>query len=142
MSLAPLFAAPPAVIWHAAAALAAFAVGIVQIVGAKGTTAHRLLGWTWVLAMVCAAGSSFFINEMRWVGPFGPIHLLSVLTLVNLPIAVRAARRGQVAAHAKAMRTLFLFALLLAGAFTLMPGRLMGEVVFGWPSEWSDGRQK
>lgn len=140
MSLAPLIAAPPAVFWHAVAALAAFAIGLLQIFGPKGTTAHRLLGWTWVALMMGAALSSFLINEMRWIGPFGPIHLLSILVLVNVPLAVIAARRGRTSAHASAMRNLFVFALLVAGAFTLLPGRLMGEVVFGWPSGWSAER--
>ena len=140
MSLAPLLAAPPAVVWHAVAALSALAIGIVQMVGPKGTTAHRLLGWLWVAMMAAAALSSFLINEMRWFGPFGPIHLLAILTLVNLPIAVIAARRGRISVHSKTMRSLFVFALVGAGLFTLMPGRLMGEVVFGWPSGWAEGR--
>lgn len=120
--------------WHAIAALAAFVLGLVQILGPKGTVAHRVLGWAWAALMMMAAATSFLIGDMRWVGPFGPIHLLSILVLVNVPLALMHARRGRVGAHAKAMRSLFVFALLVAGAFTLIPGRLMGEVAFGWPA--------
>ena len=32
--------------------------------------------------------SSFWIHEIRLVGPWSPIHLLSIFTLVMLPVAV------------------------------------------------------
>jgi uncharacterized membrane protein len=48
------------------------------------------------------------------------------------PLAVLAARRGRVVTHGRSMMGLFLGALVIAGAFTLLPGRIMGAVVFGW----------
>jgi len=48
-----------------------------------------------------------------------------------LPIAVLHARRHRVAAHRTAMMSLFIGALVIAGAFTLLPGRVMHAVVFG-----------
>jgi uncharacterized membrane protein len=48
-----------------------------------------------------------------------------------LPLGVLAARRHRVSAHRKTMIGLFLGALATAGLFTLMPGRIMHEVVFG-----------
>jgi len=48
-----------------------------------------------------------------------------------LPLAVWAARRHQVAAHRRAMIMLFAGALVIAGLFTLLPGRVMHKVVFG-----------
>jgi uncharacterized membrane protein len=63
-------------------------------------------------------------------GHFSYIHLLSVLTLVNIPYAIWMRRRGNVAAHAWAMSSNYA-GLLVAGAFTLVPGRLMHAVVFG-----------
>ena len=41
MSLAPLLAAPTVVQVHAFAALAALGLGVVQLSGVKGSTAHR-----------------------------------------------------------------------------------------------------
>lgn len=116
---------------HAVMALVGVAVGGVQFALPKGTGPHRALGAVWVAAMTVVAVSSFFITEFRWVGPFGPIHLLSMLVLVTLWRSVRFARRGAIAAHRSAMIQLYCYSLLLAGGFTLLPGRIMHTVVFG-----------
>src|SRR5690606_40192568 len=42
--------ASPAIQIHLAAVVVALGVGAWQLLGPKGTTAHRLLGWTWTLA--------------------------------------------------------------------------------------------
>lgn len=134
MSVQSLLAAPAVIVLHATAAIAAFGLGLLQLFGRKGTTTHRLLGWIWAALMLTVAVSSFWIGDMRWLGPLGPIHLLSLLVLVNVPLGLLYARRGCVLQHARVMQMLFVFALLVAGAFTMLPGRLMGEVVFGWPA--------
>jgi len=48
MTLAPLLNAPFVIQIHALAAIAAFAVGLVQLTAPKGTIPHRLIGWSWV----------------------------------------------------------------------------------------------
>lgn len=131
MSLQPLFAAPVVIQAHVAAAVAAFLLGLWQLGGAKGTARHRLVGWAWAGLMALVVLSSFFIHSIRQVGPFSWIHLLSVLTAVTLPLGLSAARRGRVGAHARAMTMLFLGALLITGAFTFWPGRIMHAVAFG-----------
>ncbi|MGJ5137537.1 DUF2306 domain-containing protein [Bradyrhizobium oligotrophicum] len=131
MSFAPLLAAEPAVLLHAVAAMTAFALGLVQFATPKGTLPHRTLGWIWVALMAAVAASSFWIHTIRLVGPFSPIHLLSLYTLAVLPVAVWAAHRHRVGPHRRAMITLFSGALVIAGLFTLMPGRIMHKVVFG-----------
>lgn len=131
MSFAPLLAAEPAVLLHAVAAMTAFALGLLQFAAPKGTLPHRTLGWIWVALMAAVAASSLWIHTIRLVGPFSPIHLLSIYTLAVLPLAVWAAHRHRVAAHRRAMITLFSGALVIAGLFTLMPGRIMHKVVFG-----------
>ncbi|MGC2776135.1 MAG: DUF2306 domain-containing protein [Bradyrhizobium sp.] len=131
MSFAPLLDAEPAVLLHALAAMTAFALGLVQFAAPKGTLPHRTIGWIWVALMAAVAASSFWIHTIRLVGPWSPIHLLSIYTLGVLPLAVWAARRHRVAAHRRAMITLFSGALVIAGLFTLLPGRIMHKVVFG-----------
>jgi len=131
MTLAPLLSASPVVQVHTYAAIAAFALGLVQFAAPKGTLPHRAIGWTWVLLLAVIAVSSFWIHGIRMVGPFSPIHLLSIFVLVMLPLAVLHARRHRVAAHRKAMTGIFLGALIVAGVFTLVPGRVMHAVVFG-----------
>jgi uncharacterized membrane protein len=131
MSLAPLLEAAPAIPLHAFAAMAAFALGIVQLAAPKGTLPHRTIGWIWVLLMAVVAISSFWIHQLRLIGPFSPIHLLSIFTLVMLPLAVWRAHTHRVAAHRRIMILLFGGALVVAGLFTLVPGRLMHRVIFG-----------
>jgi uncharacterized membrane protein len=131
MSLAPLLNAAPAIQVHAFAALAAFALGAVQLTAPKGALPHRAAGWLWVLLMVVVSASSFFIHELRVWGEWSPIHVLSVFTLAMLPLAVMHARRHRVERHRSAMISIFTGALLIAGLFTLWPGRIMHAVLFG-----------
>ena len=131
MSLSPLLNAPPLIVAHATAAMAAFGLGLVQLARAKGAGSHRVLGWTWILLMAAVALSSLWIHTIRQFGLFSLIHVLSLFTLTTLPIAALHARRHRVAAHRKAMMSLFIGALVIAGAFTLLPGRVMHAVVFG-----------
>lgn len=131
MSITPLLAAPVAIQVHVAAALAAFALGLVQFAAPKGTLNHRTLGWVWLALMATVAISSFWIHEIRLWGPWSPIHIVSIATLGSMAYAALAARRGRVAAHRAAMISLFLGALVITGGFTMLPGRLMSDVAFG-----------
>src|ERR1700757_4331024 len=107
MSLAPLLDAAPAIPLHAFAAMAAFALGVVQLAAPKGTLPHRTLGWIWVGLMAVVAVSSFWIHQIRLVGPWSPIHLLSIFTLAMLPLAVWRAHQHEVAAHRYIMIFIF-----------------------------------
>jgi uncharacterized membrane protein len=131
MSLAPLLNAAPAIPLHAFAAMAAFALGIVQFAAPKGTLPHRSIGWIWVLLMASVAISSFWIHQIRLFGPWSPIHLLSIFTLSMLPFGVWMAHRHRVIDHRRIMISIFTGALVIAGLFTLLPGRVMHAVVFG-----------
>lgn len=115
---------------HLAAAVAALAIGTVIMLRPKGVGLHKALGWTWVIAMAATAVSSFFIRGMNG-GALSFIHLLSGWTIITLPIAVAAIRRRDVARHRRSMTSLFLGGLLIAGALTFIPGRLMWRVFFG-----------
>ena len=137
MSLEPLLAAPLAIQIHARAASAAMVLGAVILFRRKGTKMHRLMGRIWVGLMLIVATSAIFINEIRLIGPFSPIHIFVVFTYVGLWQAVREVRRGNVEAHQAGMKSIYLGALLLTGAFTLMPGRRMHDVLFGAESGWA-----
>ena len=131
MNLAPLLDAAPAIPLHAFAAMGAFVLGVVQFVSPKGTLPHRTIGWIWVSLMAVVAISSFWIHQIRLVGPWSPIHLLSIFTLTVLPLAVWKAHRHEVRAHRRIMIFLFTGALVIAGVFTVVPGRIMHTVLFG-----------
>ena len=59
------------------------------------------------------------------------------LTYWSLWEGVREIRRGNVTAHQASMKGLYLGALLLAGAFTLLPGRRLNLVLFGPDAGWT-----
>ena len=129
--LQPLLDATPPIPAHAIAAFAALALAIWQLAAAKGTRRHRWVGWAFVALMAFVAISALWISEIRIWGAFSPIHLLIPVTLVSLVLAIRHTRRGNVRGHAITMISLVFLALVLTGAFTLLPGRAMHQVVFG-----------
>lgn len=131
MSFAPLLEATVAIQIHAFAAMAAFTLGIIQLAAPKGTLPHRTLGWIWVTLMLVVSVTAFFIHKIRLWGEWSPIHLLAIFTLIMLPVAVMAARGHAVARHRASMIGIFVGALVIAGLFTLLPGRIMHAVVFG-----------
>ncbi len=131
MDITPLLEVPLAVQVHAFAAVAAFALGALQFAGIRmGRTAHRVLGWSWVALMAIVAGSAMFIREI-FDGWLSPIHLFVPLTIVGIAAGLGAIRRGDVSAHRRHMRGVFIGALVIAGAFTFLPGRTMHAVLFG-----------
>jgi uncharacterized membrane protein len=107
ISLAPLLDAAPAIPLHAFAAMAAFGLGVVQLAVPKGTLPHLAIGAIWVGLMAIVAISSFWIHQFRRVGPWSPIHLLSIFTLIMLPLAVWKAHTHQLAVHRRVMIYLF-----------------------------------
>jgi uncharacterized membrane protein len=130
MSPEPLLAAPAVIQVHVAAALLSVALGPVAILRRSRDAVHRIAGRLWVASMAVTAGSSLLIHEDPMFGPFSIIHVLSVITLVGLWQAIGAIRTGQVARHGATMRALYAQALMLAGAFTFLPGRRMSRSLF------------
>jgi uncharacterized membrane protein len=81
--------------------------------------------------VVVVSVTAFWIHELRLWGPWSPIHLLAIFTLVMLPLAVLHARRHRVVPHSRAMIGIFAGALVIAGLFTFVPGRIMYKVLVG-----------
>lgn len=131
VTLSPLLTAPPLVQLHAAAAVAALLLGAIQLARPKGGATHRVLGWTWVGLMLLVALSSFGFVYDPLIWGFSWIHGLSAFTTVAVAMGVVEARRRRIEEHRATMMMLFWFALVLTGAFTLMPGRIMHAVFLG-----------
>ena len=121
---------PPQVKFHIVAAVAAFAIGLVILLQPKGSPLHKTLGWAWVVAMGATAISSFFITGLNG-NSLSFIHLISGWTVVALPLGIYAIRNKQVLMHRRAMTSLFVGGLVIAGALTFIPGRLMYQLFFG-----------
>ena len=130
MNFNPLFEAGPVIQLHTAAAFVAIGLSLAVLAARKGTSTHKVLGRLWVVMMAAVSISSFGIMELRH-GQLSPIHLLSVVTLTALVYAIWQARRGNIRAHKRSMLFTMVGALGGAGAFTLMPGRILGQVFFG-----------
>jgi uncharacterized membrane protein len=118
-----------AVVTHLSTVLLALPLGISQLVLPKGTLRHRTVGYVWVTLMTVTALVSFAIhginpNGLSW------IHIFSVTTLVFAPLIVLYARRGQVEKHRASVLGLMLGGLVVAGLFTFIPGRALGQLVF------------
>ncbi|QDZ00737.1 DUF2306 domain-containing protein [Nitratireductor mangrovi] len=130
MTFEPLFHASPAIQIHALAAILAFLLGGLVLFRRKGDRLHRIGGRAWVALMLVVAVSSFFIHTIRIWGPWSPIHIVSVVTLYSLAQGVWLARRRLITAHQRTMQSTYVGALIVAGTFTFLPGRIMYEVFF------------
>ena len=128
MNVDALLSAPWHIQLHVVSALGALGLGLVQLLAPKGTIPHRSLGYVWVGLMASTAITAIFI---RSGGSFSWIHIFVPLVLVSIVDMSFRARRGRVDKHKRTAVTLFFGALLIPGAFALMPGRLMHDVIFG-----------
>ena len=116
------------VIWlHLVTALLALGLGTANLVLAKGTRCHRLVGAVWITAMLCVTVSSFWIRELN-SGALSWIHGLTVWTLFSMFIAVWGIRTGRVRLHAGFMVGT-MAGTVVAGAFALAPGRFIGRLL-------------
>jgi uncharacterized membrane protein len=131
VTLDPLLQTSGVIQAHVAAALFALVLGVVMLAHSKGTPSHKTLGRVWVALMLTVAVTSFWIHSQSAFWGFSWIHGLSIFTIVALAVAVQRIRRGDVLGHRIAMVTTFFGALIVTGAFTLLPGRIMGRVFFG-----------
>jgi uncharacterized membrane protein len=140
MQLSPLVAI------HMSAAIGAIATGPVALWARKGRAQrpklHRAFGYAWVTLMLLAATSAIFVSgdkqphialfELR----FGFIHLLIPATYATLFIAFWHLAKGNISGHQRSMQGLYVGACVVAGVFTLLPNRYLGQVVWhqwlGW----------
>ncbi len=118
-------------VWpHLATIAVALALTPVMLLRRRGDRRHRRIGWVWVAAMVLTALLSFDLRLINR-GGFSLIHLLSVWTLIQVPVIFLAARKHNVARHRSAVRGMVFGALLIAGFFTFPFERLLGQWLFG-----------
>ncbi|NJM42860.1 MAG: DUF2306 domain-containing protein [Brachymonas sp.] len=94
---------------------------------------HRALGYAWVTLMLTAAISALFIRStFPLIGTFSWIHVIFIpSTLVGLFAAFWFLARKNIRAHRLTMIQLYIGSCLIAGAFTLSPGRLLGHWLWG-----------
>lgn len=137
MTFEPLTAAPLAIQLHVAAAMGALLLGPIAILTKRRDWRHKSVGYVWIGCIVTTALSSFWISGIAIVGPFGPIHLLSLFVLWSVFDALAAAIRKDISAHRAGMTSLYIYAVVLTGMFTLLPGRFMNQLVLGGSGGWA-----
>ncbi|MBP8150102.1 MAG: DUF2306 domain-containing protein [Limnohabitans sp.] len=127
----------PTIAVHMSLALTAVAIGPVALWARMGVTKrpqlHRAFGYAWVTCMLGAALTGVFIRDFKLpnIGGYTPIHLLIPLTLFTLFKAFRFLAQGNIVGHRKSMQGLYIGACMIAGLFTLLPGRYLGDLVWG-----------
>jgi len=101
---------------HATLALLAVPIGLYILLTKKGTKQHRILD----------------------PGQYSLIHLLIPWTIGSLIYSIWNIKKFKKTrierykfAHMYSMIGVYVGALLIAGAFTLMPGRIFNEILFG-----------
>jgi uncharacterized membrane protein len=129
----------PVIAIHMSAAILATVIGPVALWARMGRAQHpklhRAFGYAWVTLMLVAAVSAMFIRDLRIPNIAGltPIHLLIPMTLGFLFLAFKRLFEGNIQAHRKYMQGTYIGACLVAGGFTLVPSRYLGNLIW---SQW------
>lgn len=100
----------------------------------KGTAIHKSLGKLYMFLIFFSSFVSLFMEARvgpQFLGHFGWIHSLSFVTMMTVPISIRAVQKGNIVRHQRSMLLLYFSGLLIAGGFTLVPGRFLHQFLFG-----------
>lgn len=94
---------------------------------------HRAFGYAWVTLMLVAATSALFIRDFKLpnINGYTPIHLLVPATFLGLFGAFWSLAQGNIRRHRRFMLITYISSCLVAGIFTLLPNRYLGNLVFG-----------
>lgn len=112
---------------HVATVLPCLPLGMYLLLSPKGTPLHKALGKVWVALMVTTAIAITFV---RGGTDFSWIHIFVPYTLLGAWQVVASARKGDIAAHRKHITQMYLGALIIPGAFSFLPSRMMGLWLF------------
>jgi len=127
----------PIIAIHMSAALGAVVLGPVALWARQGAKQrprlHRAFGYAWVTLMLATAISALFIRDHKLpnIDGFTPIHLLVPVVFFSLFGAFWMLAHGNLGGHARIMRRLYVLGCIVTGFFTLVPGRYLGDLVWG-----------
>ncbi|MBU1360948.1 MAG: DUF2306 domain-containing protein [Gammaproteobacteria bacterium] len=122
---------------HMTAAIGALALGPVVLWSRRGREQrprlHRALGYAWVTLIVMTAVSAIFIRDFRLpnLAGYTPIHLLVPATFYGLGRAFFKLAQHDIRGHRISMQVTYASACIVAGAFTLLPSRYLGQLLWG-----------
>jgi len=118
---------------HLYTVIPCFIIGGIMRILEKGTPLHKALGRIYMILMLFTASVTLFMPAH--FGPtlfnhFGLFHTFSFLTLYSVPTAYIAIKQNDVKKHQRKMILLYVFAIIIAGSFTLAPGRYLHWLLF------------
>jgi uncharacterized membrane protein len=121
---------------HMTAAIGAVLTGPVALWARRGASQrprlHRAFGYAWVTLMIVTAVSAIFIRDRSLpnLAGFTPIHLLIPVVFAALFGAFWKLARRDFRGHRQIMLLLYVGACVVAGGFTLLPQRYLGQVLW------------
>ena len=125
------------IIIHATLAILAVPLGLFIFSTQKGTGHHKFLGKIWITCLAMVSVTAIFIQEIT-PGEYSFIHLLIPVTLITLVVSIWSIRRFKQTKiqkyrklHMISMINVYIGALVIAGLFTLTPGRIFHQFIFG-----------
>jgi uncharacterized membrane protein len=127
----------PLIAIHMSAAMAAVVTGPVALWARSGRQPrprlHRAFGYAWVTLILVTAVTALFIRDFTLpnLAGYTPIHILVPITFVSLFGAFWKLAHGNIAGHRTVMRLLYFSTCIVAGAFTLLPQRYLGQQLWG-----------
>ena len=122
---------PLAVQIHLATVIPAFFLGTWLIfLSRKGGRYHRILGSIYLGLMTVTSVAAMFVRSLN-PGHLSWIHIFVPVTLFGVFSAIWRIRNKDIAGHKAAMVGVYFGALIIAGALTSYPGRLMYRLFFG-----------
>ncbi|RZL94576.1 MAG: DUF2306 domain-containing protein [Variovorax sp.] len=126
----------PVIAVHMTAALGALVLGPVVLWARRSSAQrprlHRALGYAWVTLMVMTALSAIFIRDFRLpnIGGYTLVHLLVPAVFIGLTRAFWKLARHDIRGHRISMQATYISACIVAGGFTLLPNRYLGQLVW------------
>jgi len=132
----PAMQLTPLIAFHMSSAIAATLAGAIALWARRPAGAlpwlHTIAGYGFVLLMLATAISALFIRDFKlpnWAG-FTPVHLLIPVTLGGLALSLWHLAHRRIGQHRSVMRKLYFGSCVVAGLFTLLPGRLLGNLLW------------
>ena len=83
--------------------------------------------------MVMTAVSALFIRDFKLpnIGGYTPVHLLVPVVFFGLTRAFWKLAKGDIRSHRISMQVTYISACIVAGGFTLLPSRYLGQMLWG-----------
>lgn len=113
------------------AALWVIVTGAIQLIRLKGTSSHKALGWSWMMAMLIVAGSSFVLHGFPpTLSGFSLVHFLSLWVVYCVYASIRSVKEKHILRHKTFAIGAYAGAIIAGVAAISGQSRLLHQVLF------------